>query len=74
MENHSAENINEEVKKSIDEQSIVFSDQSTSYVNITDFVELHITEKSDKQTTTEKFSALSGMFRYKKFNLWLAAS
>jgi hypothetical protein len=31
----------------------VFSDKSTSYVDISDFVELQMTEKSDKQTTAE---------------------
>ncbi|SIT95678.1 ISXO2-like transposase domain-containing protein, partial [Epilithonimonas bovis DSM 19482] len=36
-----------------DNQSIVFTDKSTSYVDISDFVELHITEKSDKETTNE---------------------
>ncbi|SIT96750.1 ISXO2-like transposase domain-containing protein, partial [Epilithonimonas bovis DSM 19482] len=29
------------------------TDKSTSYVDISDFVELHITEKSDKETTNE---------------------
>lgn len=51
LEDHNAENLNEEVKKSIGEQSIVFSDQSTSYVDIAKFVELHITEKSTKEST-----------------------
>lgn len=51
LEDHEAENINEEVKKAIGEQSIVFSDQSTSYVDIAKFVELHITEKSTKEST-----------------------
>ena len=41
------------IKESIDNQSIVFTDKSTSYVDISDFVELHITEKSDKETTNE---------------------
>ncbi|MFT7590811.1 MAG: hypothetical protein ACI9UJ_000727, partial [bacterium] len=36
---------------SIAEKSIVFSDQSTSYVNISDYVDIHITEKSSKETT-----------------------
>ncbi|SIT97022.1 ISXO2-like transposase domain-containing protein, partial [Epilithonimonas bovis DSM 19482] len=44
---------NETIKESIDNQSIVFTDKSTSYVDISDFVELHITEKSDKETTNE---------------------
>jgi len=31
----------------------VFTDKSTSYVDIADFIELHITEKSSEQTTKE---------------------
>ena len=53
LTSHTADEINETVVESIDEKSIVFSDKSTSYVDISDYVELHITEKSDKQTTTE---------------------
>lgn len=48
---HQAEGINQTVRESIDEKSIVFTDQSTSYVDIADFVELHITEKSSRETT-----------------------
>ncbi len=39
--------------KVLDDQSIVFTDKSTSYIDIADFVELHITEKSDKEMTKE---------------------
>ena len=53
LEDHKAEGINEMIKKSIEETSIVFTDKSTSYVDIADFVELHITEKSAKETTEE---------------------
>lgn len=53
LETHLSVEINETIKESIDNQSIVFTDKSTSYVDISDFVELHITEKSDKQTTKE---------------------
>ena len=53
METHLSLEINETIKESIDNQSIVFTDKSTSYVDIADFVELHITEKSDKETTKE---------------------
>ena len=53
LTDHTAEQINQTVKESISEKSIVFSDRSTSYIDIADFVELHITEKSDKQTTKE---------------------
>ncbi|KPH12283.1 IS1595 family transposase [Chryseobacterium sp. ERMR1:04] len=53
LETHLSLEITETVKESIDNQSIVFTYKSTSYVDISDFVELHITEKSDKQTTNE---------------------
>ena len=36
----------------ITEKTIVFSDKSTSYVDISNFVEVHVTEKSSKETTT----------------------
>lgn len=53
LNNHRAVEIDDTVRESIDEKSIVFTDQSTSYVDIADFVELHITEKSNKETTKE---------------------
>lgn len=53
LDTHRATEINETIKQSLDEQSIVFRDKSTSYVDIADFVTLHITEKSDKETTKE---------------------
>jgi hypothetical protein len=53
LDSHLSEEINQEVRQSIDNESIVFTDKSTTYVDIADFVELHITEKSDKQTTKE---------------------
>jgi transposase-like protein len=52
LDTHLSEEVNQEVQRSIDNQSIVFSDKSSSYVDIADFVELHMAEKSDKQTTT----------------------
>jgi hypothetical protein len=36
-----------------DEQIIVFTDKSTSCVNIVDYVEIHMTKKSNEQTTKE---------------------
>ena len=53
LNGHNGEEINETIKESIDNQSIVFTDKSTSYVDIADFVELHIMEKSSKETTEE---------------------
>ncbi len=53
LDGHSKDQINQTVRESIDDKSIVFSDKSTSYVDIADYVELHITEKSGKETTEE---------------------
>lgn len=54
LDDHKAESTGETLKDNIaEEQVIVFTDQSTSYVDIADFVELHISEKSNEQTTKE---------------------
>ena len=53
LEGHDGDQINQTIKESIDNQSIVFTDKSTSYVDIADFVELHLMEKSSKKTTEE---------------------
>lgn len=53
LPDHTSGLINETVKESISEKSILFSDKSTSYIDIADYVEIHITEKSNKETTTE---------------------
>jgi len=53
LDSHLSDEINLEARQAIDSESIVFTDKSSSYVDIADFVELHITEKSDKQTTKE---------------------
>ena len=50
LEDHTAEGINETIKESLAESSIVFTDQSTSYVDISQLVEIHISEKSSKST------------------------
>jgi hypothetical protein len=51
LSDHKAETVNKTINDSFQDLSIVFSDKSTSYVNISDYVEVHLTEKSDKQTT-----------------------
>ena len=53
LDSHLSEAVNQTVRQAIDNESIVFSDKSSSYVDIADFVELHIMEKSDKQTIKE---------------------
>ena len=54
LEDHKAEGTDDTFENAIsDEQTIVFTDKSTSYVNIADYVEIHMTEKSNEQTTKE---------------------
>jgi hypothetical protein len=53
LDGHDGIQIDETVKESLDDQSIVFTDKSTSYVDISDFVELRVMEKSTKETTKE---------------------
>ena len=51
---HKTEGTDSTLKQSIEnDESIVFTDQSTSYVNISDYVEIHVSEKSNEQTTKE---------------------
>ena len=52
IENHTSEEIKKVMKENFSEKTIVFSDMSTSYVNIADHVEVHVTEKSSNETTT----------------------
>lgn len=49
--NHNSADIDKMVSENFDQKSIVFSDKSTSYVNISDYVETHISVKSDNNTT-----------------------
>lgn len=53
MNNHLSEDINKIIEDNFDEKCIVFSDKSTSYLNIADYVEIHVTEKSTKETTVK---------------------
>jgi len=42
---HKADGINDTVKSLLAEHSIVFTDISSSYINIADFVEQHVSKK-----------------------------
>lgn len=53
LDSHKSKSVDETVEDSLDEKSIVFSDKSTSYVDLSDYVELHVTEKSSDKTTNE---------------------
>jgi len=53
LRTHQSTEINQTIKESIDQKSIVFTDKSTSYVDIADYIEMHVTEKSSKESTEE---------------------
>lgn len=56
IDSNKAEEVNNHVSESIDENSIVFIDMSTSYVDLTNYVEMYVTEKSNKESTGETLS------------------
>jgi len=51
LDSHLSDSIDDMVKDNISEKSIVLSDKSTSYIDISDYVEMHISEISNKETT-----------------------
>lgn len=53
LADHTSRAVDGAIGESLGQRSIVFTDKSTSYVDIADFVELHITEKSNRETTED---------------------
>ena len=53
LKEHSADAINNVVKESINEKSIVFTDKSASYIDIEKYIEVHVMEKSTPEVTKE---------------------
>jgi len=53
LDNHSGDSITKVVQESINDKSIVFTDKSTSYIDICKYVEVHLMEKSNAQVTKE---------------------
>ena len=53
LQSHLSEEINAVVTDCLDTKSIVFSDKSTSYIDIAKYVEVHVTEKSTRETTVK---------------------
>ncbi len=51
LNTHEAHEVDTIVSENLDSKTLVFSDKSTSYVNIADHEEVDIREKSDKLTT-----------------------
>jgi hypothetical protein len=53
LKTHRSAEINETVREAIDENTVVFTDKSTSYVDIADYVDMHVTVKSSKESTEQ---------------------
>lgn len=53
LKTHKADEISETINDSIENNAIVFSDKSTSYVDISKIIEVHISEKSGRETTID---------------------
>jgi hypothetical protein len=51
LNSHQKTAANELVVEYIREKAVIFSDQSTSYTDFANFVEMHISEKSSEKTT-----------------------
>jgi len=52
IEKSNAESVNTTIEESINEKSIVLSDKATNYIDISRYVETHLSEKSNKETTS----------------------
>lgn len=51
LNNHKSDSINQLFVNNIKDSSIVFTDKSTSYIDIADYVEVHVSEVSNELTT-----------------------
>lgn len=51
LESHKTESITDVVQESIDEKSIVFTDKANTYLDIANYVEMHVSTKSTNETT-----------------------
>ena len=49
LDSHKSDSINKMLKESIEDKNIVISDKSTLYVDIYNYVEVHVMEKSRKK-------------------------
>lgn len=52
LTDYTSELINQTIQESISEKSILFTNKNTSYIDFLDYVEIHISEESNKETTT----------------------
>ena len=51
LDTHKTDSIDQVIQENIDKESVVFSDRANTYLNISDYVDTHMSEKSTKETT-----------------------
>lgn len=51
LSSYASEEVDQVIKTSVDKNSVLFTDKSTSYLSLAKYVDLHISEKSTKETT-----------------------
>ena len=53
LSSYASEEVENIVEASVSKDSVLFTDKSTSYLNLAKYVDLHISEKSTKETTND---------------------
>ena len=51
LDTHKTDSIDQVIEDNIDKESVVFSDRANTYLNISNYVDTHMSEKSTKETT-----------------------
>lgn len=51
LDTHKTDSIDQVIEENVDKESVVFSDRANTYLNISDYVDTHMSEKSTKETT-----------------------
>jgi hypothetical protein len=51
LDTHKTDSIDQVIEDNVDKESVVFSDRANTYLNISDYVDTHMSEKSTKETT-----------------------
>lgn len=51
LDTHKMDSIDQVIQENIDKESVVFSDRANTYLNISDYVDTHMIEKSTIETT-----------------------
>ena len=51
LDTHKTDSIDQVIQENVDKKSVAFSDRANTYLNMSDYVDTHMSEKSTKETT-----------------------